>query len=72
MTNTRIALEKLPINCMNAVERYKSLYRQYKDNGNSTLQCESRLKAKGYLEALTDAGIVTLTEQRLLFGYITL
>lgn len=72
MTNTRIALENLPINCRNAVERFHSLCRQYKEYGRDALMCETRLKAKGYLDALTDSKIISDTERRLLFGYITL
>ena len=65
------ALDKLPGKCCDEIERCKTMYNHYKNEHQSRLADETRHKGYGYVSALCDAGIISMVEFRLIYGYIT-
>ena len=73
---TKEALEKLNAKQRNAVDGYKVLY-SHAVNDCKVLHSQRpvidvRIMAMAYLSGLSDAGVLTETEKKALFCYITL
>ena len=68
--STRETLDKLPTNILNNIEALKQRYNDERFAGDIKPAIRSYLSA--YLLGLRDSGVITETEKRLLYCYVTL
>lgn len=66
---TKQVLNKLPKEIRANIEHYKESYNLF-DEGSS-YKHEERSRMAGYIHGLRDAGLITETERRILFCYMT-
>lgn len=70
MSKTAQALEKITKDMRMHIEVLKNDYR--KDPEDRDYVATVRARAASYLQGICDAGVITVTEKRALFSYITL
>lgn len=65
MSHTETVINKLPTNIQKSINYYKSLYKRMQTEKN-------KYKINGYLLGLQDAGLISGSDMRILYIYMTL